>query len=155
MIKRVLLCAVPHKDPCDCPWCYPYNRSVDLANKDVFANLTQSQKQDLLITDLKPWFSLVDRLKDFEQVDHVQLYQLFQYGRQYSSKRHQSSLDFVISDINLQYDIQINYQTQKKLKLHTLADGSQGSRLQIYSEKKDTLFVVYFKTVHIERPSPR
>ena len=152
MIKRVLLCAVPHATPCDC--CYPDNPSVDLANKGAFAKLTPSQKQDLLITDLKPWYRLIDHLKDFEQVDHVQLYQLFQYGRQYNQGRPQSNLEFFINDINIQYDIHINLQTQLKLKEYFLADGSRGSRLEIYSKKKDTLFVVYFKTVRITHLAP-
>ena len=150
MIKRVLLCAVPDKAPCLC--CYQNNPIIDLADKDTFAKLTQAQKQDLLIQDLKPWFNLIDILKDFEQVDHVQLYQLFEYGCYYSREPHQSALEFFITDINVQYDIFINYQLQSKLKEHILADGSQGSRLEVYSKKKDTLFVVYFKTVHIQYP---
>ena len=155
MVKRVLLCAVPHGTPCDC--CYDETPSIDLANKAAFAKLTQNQKQDLLITNLAPWYELADLLKDFEQVNHVQLYELYQYGRQYSQytqQRYESDLDFFITAINVQYDVQINYQTQRKLKQHILVDGSQGSRLEVFSKRKDTLLVVYFKTVHIDHISP-
>ena len=148
MVKRVLLCAVPDNRPCD--GCYPDNPSIDLANKEDFAKLTQFQKEDLLIKDLESWYNLADLLKDFEQVDHVQLYQLYQYGIPHSKAPYSSSLEFLIDDINVQYDICINIKLIRPMQ-HILVDGSRGSRLEIYSEKKDTLFVLYFKTVHITR----
>lgn len=101
-----------------------------------------------MVDPLDPWIDLAYQLRTVEQVPHVELYQLFEYGCKRSEPSpYDSCLEYSITKLNEQYDVRITYEAQLKLPLIILPDGSQGSRFECYSSKKNTLIVAYFKNI--------